>query len=68
MRNNKSWSNDGFLKLVYYSVRNQLQQSIEEAEWIHKDLGDYINDKVPTYLKIAAIPNQECIPDPLFTQ
>lgn len=58
MRNNKSWSNDGFLKLVYYSVRNQLQQSIEEAEWIHKDLGDYINDKLTTMRLQIGIPEE----------
>ncbi|KAI9582271.1 protein gone early isoform X2 [Glossina fuscipes] len=58
MRNNKSWGNDGFLKLVYYSVRNQLQQSIEEAQWIHKDLGDYINDKLTTMRLQIGIPEE----------
>lgn len=43
---NKTTGNDEFLKLMFASLRNQLHQSVDDAEWINKDLKHYINEKV----------------------
>lgn len=43
---NKTSANDEFLKLMYYSLRNQLKQSVDEADWINKDIKNFVNEKV----------------------
>ncbi|KAM7349767.1 endothelin converting enzyme 1 isoform 2-T4 [Cochliomyia hominivorax] len=55
---NKSSSNDEFLKLMYYSLRNQLQQSVDEASWIDKDIKHFINEKLTTMRLQIGIPEE----------
>lgn len=43
---NKTSANDEFLKLMYYTLRNQLKKSVDEADWITKDIKNFVNEKV----------------------
>ncbi|XP_058977917.1 protein gone early isoform X1 [Musca domestica] len=55
---NKTSGNDEFLKLMYYSLRNQLEQSVEEANWISGDVKKYINEKLTTMRLQIGIPEE----------
>ncbi|XP_037814558.1 LOW QUALITY PROTEIN: protein gone early [Lucilia sericata] len=55
---NKSSNNDEFLKLMYYSLRNQLKQSVDEARWIDKDIKHFINEKLTTMRLQIGIPEE----------
>ncbi|KAI8127873.1 Protein gone early [Lucilia cuprina] len=55
---NKTSGNDEFLKLMYYSLRNQLKQSVDEAGWIDKDIKHFINEKLTTMRLQIGIPEE----------
>ncbi|XP_013100824.1 protein gone early isoform X2 [Stomoxys calcitrans] len=55
---NKTSGNDEFLKLMYYSLRNQLEQSVNEANWIDRDMKRFINEKLTTMRLQIGIPEE----------
>ncbi|XP_075157462.1 endothelin converting enzyme 1 isoform X2 [Haematobia irritans] len=55
---NKTSANDEFLKLMYYSLRNQMEESVNEATWIDRDMKRFINDKLTTMRLQIGIPEE----------
>ncbi|XP_036344344.1 protein gone early-like, partial [Rhagoletis pomonella] len=54
----KSEGNDAFLRLMYYSLQNQLKDSVNQANWIDKRVKGYISDKLTTMRLQIGIPEE----------
>ncbi|XP_053949080.1 protein gone early isoform X1 [Anastrepha ludens] len=54
----KSQGNDAFLRLMYYSLQNQLKDSVNQANWIDKRVKSYIIDKLTTMRLQIGIPEE----------
>ncbi|XP_018800589.1 PREDICTED: protein gone early isoform X1 [Bactrocera latifrons] len=54
----KAQGNDAFLRLMYYSLQNQLKDSVNQANWIDKRVKSYIIDKLTTMRLQIGIPEE----------
>ncbi|XP_067639210.1 protein gone early isoform X2 [Eurosta solidaginis] len=54
----KSQGNDAFLRLMFYSLQNQLRDSVKRANWIEKRVKSYIIDKLITMRLQIGIPEE----------
>ncbi|XP_004520085.1 protein gone early isoform X2 [Ceratitis capitata] len=54
----KTQGNDAFLRLMYYSLQNQLKVSVKQAAWMDRRVKSYITDKLTTMRLQIGIPEE----------
>ncbi|XP_055840885.1 protein gone early [Episyrphus balteatus] len=55
---NKTYGNDEFMQLMFYTLRNQVALSIVEANWIEPSLKNFIYDKLASTRLQIGIPSE----------
>ncbi|XP_068154731.1 protein gone early isoform X1 [Drosophila tropicalis] len=55
---NKSQGNEEFLRLMFYSLRNQLQDSLEQASWLESSAKQFLKKKLSEMRLQYGIPNE----------
>lgn len=55
---NKTYGNDEFMQLMFYTLRNQVALSINEANWIQPTLKNFIYDKLASTRLQIGIPSE----------
>ncbi|XP_055915562.1 protein gone early [Eupeodes corollae] len=55
---NKTYGNDEFMQLMFYTLRNQVASSILEANWIEPALKTFIHDKLASTRLQIGIPTE----------
>ncbi|KAL7744902.1 hypothetical protein ACLKA6_007179 [Drosophila palustris] len=55
---NKTLGNEKFLQLMFYSLRNQLQDSLEQASWLEPTARQFLHKKLAEMRLQFGIPNE----------
>lgn len=55
---NKTLGNEKFLQLMFYSLRNQLQDSLEQANWLEPTARQFLHKKLAEMRLQFGIPNE----------